>query len=60
MTHTKTDDNERYIAEILLYGSKNAKADVIANLICYEKLFLLEKLREKWGDDYYYSVVELV
>jgi hypothetical protein len=60
MIPTKIDDKEKYIAEILSYGSKIAKADIIASLIYYEKMFLLEKIREKWGDDYYYSVVELV
>lgn len=60
MTRTKIDNNEQYIAEILLYGTKNAKANIIASLIFYEKIFLLEKLQEKWGDDYYFSIVEKV
>ena len=60
MTHTKIDDDKKYIADVLLYGTKNAKANLIATLIYCEKIFLLEKLQEEWGEDYYHSIVELV
>lgn len=61
MTHIKTDDEERkYVSDVLLYGTKNAKANLISALIYCDKAFLLEKLKEEWGEDYYHSIVELV
>ena len=60
MTHTKIDDDKKYIADVLLYVTKNAKANLIETLIYFEKIFLLEKLQEEWWEDYYHSIVELV
>lgn len=49
---------EQKIVEILTYGDDNSKKKLIANLICNEKIFILKKIKEKWGDDYYNKIVE--
>ena len=51
-------DVERMVAKVLSGNDINAQRHIICALIYYEKTKILEQLRDKWGDEYWFEVVE--
>jgi hypothetical protein len=46
------------VAKVLSGNDINAQRHIICALIYYEKTKILEQLRDKWGDEYWFEVVE--
>jgi hypothetical protein len=58
MENKRTGD-EKYILDVLLFGDAYSKKRMVAAIMIIENFDLLDAVRDKWGDDHYYEIVEI-
>ena len=49
---------ELLVTKIIAHGDIYARRDLICALIKYEKITILEQLREKWGEEQWNEIIE--
>lgn len=50
---------EKMVAKILARGDLASKRQVIASLIVYEKTYVLQQIRDRWGEEEWNRVLEI-
>ena len=46
------------VQKILAYGDRASKSKLIASLIYLEKVDFIEEIKERWGEEEFYKIVE--
>lgn len=52
-------NEEKLIVGILTGDDIYAKRQLLSALICNEKIKILDQIREKWGDEHWFEVLEI-
>lgn len=52
-------NEEKLIVGILTGDDIYAKRQLLSALICNEKVKILDQIREKWGDEHWFEVLEI-